>query len=161
MSDTTIEFKRLTGVDRSDIITQMNPALVRRHRPLTGDHFGRADGEAFFAAKEKLWAEHGDGPRAFMIDGRFAGWGGLPLEGGDADLALVLHPNHRGAGQALAGEILRRAFVEKGFESVPLRLPASRTRIKASLWLGVRPDGEAQVADKRFLRYRLTAIRIQ
>jgi len=31
----------------------------------------------WIAGKEKLWAEHGYGPWAFLIDGKFAGWGGL------------------------------------------------------------------------------------
>lgn len=32
----------------------------------------------------------------FFVDGQFAGWGGLQQEDGDADLALVLHPDYWG-----------------------------------------------------------------
>ncbi len=86
-----IEFKRLSKVDTSDIIELMNDPLARRQMPLARDNFGEPECEAFIAAKERLWEEHGYGPWAFIVDGKFAGWGGLQPENGDADLGLVLH----------------------------------------------------------------------
>jgi hypothetical protein len=38
--------------------------------------------------------EEWHGPWAFIVDGKFAGWGGLQPEEGDADLELVLHPDY-------------------------------------------------------------------
>lgn len=150
-----IEFKRLSEVDKADIIDLMNDPLVRRQMPLTSDNFSEADCAGFIAAKEHLWAEYGYGPWAFVVDGRFAGWGGLQPEHGDADLALVLHPAFWGTGKPIYDEIIRRAFGEMGFESVTILFPPSRTRIKGILRLGFKPDGEIEIGGERFIRYRL------
>lgn len=72
----------------------MNDPLVRRQLPLAPEHFSEIDCEAFIAAKEQLWDEYGYGPWAIVVDGQFAGWGGLQPEGGEADLVLVLHPDY-------------------------------------------------------------------
>lgn len=89
-----IEFRRLTEVDPADMIRLANDPLVRRHMPLSSGTFGEAEFESFVADKERLWEEHGYGPWAFYVDGEFAGWGGLQAEDGDADVALVLHPDY-------------------------------------------------------------------
>src|SRR5687767_7195624 len=68
-----IVFKRLSEVDPADLIALMNDPLVRRHMPLARGTFGPAECARFVAAKERLWAEHGYGPWAFVIDGEFAG----------------------------------------------------------------------------------------
>jgi [ribosomal protein S5]-alanine N-acetyltransferase len=109
-----IEFKRLSEVDRCDIIALMNNPLVRRHMPLAKGGFNSADCDRFVAAKERLWDAHGYGPWAFMVDGEFAGWGGLQPEGGDVDLGLVLHPKFWGAGRILYREIVSLAFGRLG-----------------------------------------------
>ena len=150
-----IEFKRLTEVERSEIVALMTNPLVRRHMPLTSDSFGESDCDEFIAAKERLWAEHGYGPWAFVVDGRFVGWGGLQPENGEADVALVLHPNHWGMGKALYDEVIGRAFGEMGFETVTVLLPPTRKRIKGLLRLGFEEDGEVEVGGERFIRYRL------
>ncbi len=152
-----IEFKRLSEVDKSDIIDLMNDPLVRRQMPLTRDNFGEAECEGFIAAKERLWAEHGYGPWAIVVDGKFAGWGGLQPEQGDADLALVLHPTYWGMGKPIYDEIIKRAFGEMGLESVTILFPPTRTRIKGILRLGFKPDGEVELGGERFIRYRLQA----
>jgi hypothetical protein len=150
-----IEFKRLSDVDKADIIELMNHPLVRRQMPLTNASFGEAECDGFVRGKEALWAEHGYGPWAFVVDGRFAGWGGLQPEDGDADLALVLHPRHWGIGRHIYDEIIRRAFGEMGFASVTILFPPTRTRVKGLLRLGFRPDGETVIGGERFLRFRL------
>jgi RimJ/RimL family protein N-acetyltransferase len=150
-----IEFKRLTEVDKFVIIELMNHPLVRRHMPLARGNFSESDCDAFVAAKEQLWAEHGYGPWAFVVDGQFVGWGGIQPEDGEADLGLVLHPNHWGLGQALYDEIIDRAFGEMGFETVVVLFPPSRTRIKGLLRLGFKQDGELELDGERFIRYRL------
>ena len=139
----TTEFKRLTEVDSSEIIELMNNPLVRRHMPLATSCFGESDCEEFIA------------PWAFVVDGQFVGWGGLQRENGEADLGLVLHPDHWGLGKTLYSEIIRRAFGEMGFEAVTVLLPPTRKNIKGLLRLGFRKNGQLEVADKTFLRYRL------
>ena len=133
----------------------MNHPLVRRQMPLLKGDFTKANCEAFIANKEKLWAHHGYGPWAFVINGRFAGWGGLQPEKGEVDLALVLHPDHWGKGKVLYKEIIRRAFDEMGLPSVTVLFPPSRTRIRGFLRLGFRKDKELEIDGALFTRYRL------
>ena len=151
-----IEFRRLTEVDKSEVIDLMNNPLVRRHMPLATGNFDNAAYKAFIADKEQLWKEHGYGPWAFYVDGKFVGWGGLQYEQGDADLALILHPDYWGLGKAIYQEIVKRAFGEMGFKSITVLFPPSRTRIKGLFYLGFKPDGELMVKGKRFLRFRYT-----
>jgi ribosomal-protein-alanine N-acetyltransferase len=153
-----VVFKRLSEVDRSAIIDLMNDPLVRRHMPLAKVNFGPAECDEFVAAKERLWEDYGYGPWAFVVDGEFAGWGGLQPEGGEVDLALVLHTKHWGLGKALYQEIISLAFGRLGFKSVTVLLPPTRTRVSGVLTLGFKPDGEAEVAGERFIRYRLNAL---
>lgn len=150
-----IEFKQLSEVNKADIIDLMNNPLVRRQMPLTSHNFDETDYEAFIAGKQKLWDEYGYGPWAFVVDGRFAGWGGLQPEEGDVDLAIVLHPDYWGMGKAIYDHIIDFAFEVKGFESVIILLPPSRTRVKGVLRLGFEPDGETETFGERFIRYRL------
>ncbi|MCB0195055.1 MAG: GNAT family N-acetyltransferase [Anaerolineae bacterium] len=150
-----IEFKRLTEVDKSAIIDLMNHPLVRRQMPLTRDNFDESDCDAFVTAKEQLWADYGYGPWAFVVDDQFVGWGGLQPENGEADLGLVLHPDHWGLGKALYDEIIARAFGEMGFNTVTVLFPPTRQRIKGLLKLGFREDGALEVGGERFIRYRL------
>ncbi len=150
-----IEYKRLTEVDKSEIIELMNNPLVRRHMPLTSDNFGKNECDEFIAAKERLWAEHGYGPWAFVVDEQFVGWGGLQPENGEAGLGLVLHPNYWGIGKTLYDEIIKRAFGEMGFETVTILFPPTRKRVKGILRMGFKKDGELEVEGECFVRYRL------
>lgn len=151
-----IEFKRLTEVEASEIIELMNNTLVRRQMPLLKGDFTEESCEKFVAGKEKLWKEHGYGPWAFIIDDTFAGWGGLQPEEGEADLALVLHPDFWGVGKVLYKMIIDRAFGEMGLDSVVVFFPPSRTRIKGFLRLGFKKDKEVKVGSEQFIRFRLT-----
>jgi ribosomal-protein-alanine N-acetyltransferase len=153
----TIAFRRLTEVDPASIIDLMNHPLVRRHLPLARGRFGPTECARFIASKEAMWEEHGYGPWAFMIGGEFAGWGGIQCEGGEADIGLVLHPKHWGAGKVLYHRIVDFAFGDRGFSSVIALLPPSRTRVTGVLKLGFRADGELVIAGERFIRYRLNA----
>ncbi len=152
-----LECKRLSEINSSDLIALNSNPLVRRQMPLADDSFGEAECVAWVAGKEKLWQEYGYGPWAFMVDGKFAGWGGLQFENGDADLGLVLHPDYWGLGKTIYDEIINRAFGEMGFESVIVLLPPTRTRVKGILRLGFQLDGEVELYGERFIRYRLWA----
>lgn len=152
----SIQFKRLTEINKADIMDLMNDPLVRRQMPLLTGDFTEESCDKFVASKEQLWIEQGYGPWAFIIDDRFAGWGGLQPEEGEVDLALVLHPDFWGNGHALYKEIIKRAFGEMGFESVTVLFPPTRTRIQGFLRLGFKEEKEVQVGDNTFIRYRLT-----
>ena len=133
----------------------MNNSLIRRQMPLLKEEFGDRDCDEFIAAKERLWTDHGYGPWAFVVDGHFAGWGGLQPENGEADLGLVLHPKYWGIGRTIYKKIIDRAFGKMGFESITALLPPTRTRIKGLFLLGFKVDGELEVGGERFIRYRL------
>ncbi len=150
-----IEFTRLSQVNKSDIIELMNNQLVRRQMPLLTGDFTEEDCDKFIASKEVMWNEQGYGPWAFVIDGKFAGWGGLQPEEDEVDLALVLHPDHWGVGKVLYKEIINKAFNEMGFESVTVLFPPTRTRIQGLLRLGFKEDKVLEVGDEQFIMYRL------
>ncbi len=150
-----IEFKRLSEVEKSEIIELMNNQLVRRQMPLLKDDFTESVCDKFIEAKELLWLEHGYGPWAFTVNGQFAGWGGLQPENGEADLALVLHPTYWGLGKILYKKIIGKAFGEMELKSVTVLFPPTRTRIKGLFRLGFKEDGELEVEGKQFIRYRL------
>lgn len=152
-----IEFVRLPNVDKRDIIELMNHPLVARHMPLLKVPFTEEDCDAFIARKEQLWAEHGYGPWGFLIDGRFAGWGGLQPEDGNADVAMVLHPNYWGYGKALLERVLKYGFGNLGLESVTIMLPLSRQSDRTMVRLGFQFEEQVELDGKPFRRYRLDA----
>lgn len=152
-----LEFVRLRDIDRAEIVALHTNPRVRHQIPLSDGSLDDAKCKAWVEGKEAQWEEHGYGPWAFLIDGEFAGWGGLQYEEGDADLGLVLHPDHWGMGKTIYQEIIGRAFGAMGFESLIILLPPSRQRIRGILRLGFEPDGEVEIHGERFLRYRLYA----
>ena len=109
-----LEFKRLTEVDLADIISLNNNPDVLRQMPLASANFDLVKANEWVQQKDAQWQQHGYGPWAFVIDQHFAGWGGLQYEEGDADLALVLHPQFWGNGKAIYQEIVKRAFTMLG-----------------------------------------------
>ena len=151
-----IQFQRLTEIKHDDIIALMNNPLVRRQMPLLKGNFDKEACIAFIKAKEELWDKHGYGPWAFIINNKFAGWGGLQPEYGEADLALVLHPDYWGKGKTLFQLIMVRAFDEMDIPSITVFFPSSRTRIQGIVQLGFVRDGELMIQNTQFLRYRLT-----
>jgi ribosomal-protein-alanine N-acetyltransferase len=56
-----IEFKRLSEVDRADMVNLANDPLVRRHMPLASGTFDEADCEKFVADKENSGKSTGTG----------------------------------------------------------------------------------------------------
>ena len=154
-----VELKRLTEVSKADIIDLMNSPLVRKYMPLATGKFDENRCDKFIAAKEKLWDEHGYGPWAFIVNGQFAGWGGLQPEQGEVEIALVLHPNHWGIRKTLFlyKLIIRYAFQTLKLKSVIALFPPSRTRIKGILRLGFKEEGELMVKGEPFICYRLNA----
>jgi RimJ/RimL family protein N-acetyltransferase len=152
-----LEFTHMSKVDIAEYIALNNNPLVRRQMPLSDDNFGEKECQEWVTGKEKQWDEYGYGPWAFILDGKFAGWGGLQYESGDADLGLVLHPDYWGMGKTIYEEIIKRAFGAMKLESVTILLPPTRTRIKGILRLGFQVDGEVEIEGEKFIRYRLFA----
>lgn len=135
----------------------MNDPAVGRFLPLLAGEFTAEDCRAFLAAKQSLWDQHGYGPWAFRIDGRFAGWGGLQPEEGEADFALILHPDYWGWGRRIFDLVRRQAFGPMGLSSITALLPPARSNARAIARLGFLEDGEVRIGGQVFRRYRLTA----
>lgn len=152
-----LEFKHLREIDIQEIIALHANPLVRRQMPLFNGKFGEDECREWVEGKEGQWQLYGYGPWAFLVDGRFAGWGGFQYENGDPDLGLVLHPEYWGWGKHIYQELIQRGFGEMGFGSVTILLPPSRTRVKGILRLGFLPEGEVEIEGERFVKYRLFA----
>ncbi|HMB63721.1 MAG TPA: GNAT family N-acetyltransferase [Eudoraea sp.] len=150
-----IELKRLTEVKKPELINLMNHPMVRRQMPLLKESFNESACNKFIAAKELLWMDYGYGPWAFFIEGHFAGWGGLQPEDGEADLALVLHPDYWGMGKTIYQHIIKRAFYEMNLESVTILFPPTRIHINGLLKLGFKKESEVMLGRQLFIKYRL------
>lgn len=133
----------------------MNNPSVKRQMPLLKGDFNEDVCNRFIQAKEELWNTYGFGPWAIFINENFSGWGGLQPENGEADLALVLHPNYWGFGKLIYEKIMAKAFGEMELESVTVLFPPSRKRIKGLLKLGFERDNELLIDNERFIRFRL------
>ena len=150
-----IEFKRLHEVGTADLLLLMNHELVRRQMPLFQGDFTEEDLEKFVTEKEQMWIEFGYGPWVFYVDDAFVGWGGLQPENGEADLAMVLHPDYWGLGKSIYTKIIKKAFNEMGLDSITILLPQTRTKVKGLFRLGFQEEGEVQIQSVPFVKYRL------
>jgi RimJ/RimL family protein N-acetyltransferase len=144
----------LSSIPASELVALLNDPDVHRHMPLGGDHWDEAKALDWARAKDAQWQANGFGPWAIRLDGIFAGWGGFQKEDADADLGLVLLPQHWGSGAAIFRELLRRGAT-MDLPDVTVLLPPSRRRMKGLSRLGFVPDGEVDYAGHRFLKFRL------
>jgi len=151
-----IQFVHLFEIEQAQIIALMNNELVGKHLPLLGNGFSAENCHAFLKAKHQLWDEHGFGPWAFLINGEFAGWGGLQPEHGDADFALVLHPRFWGWGRKIFNKVKEQAFNNMNLGSITILLPPNRPNSKTVTRLGFIEDGELTIEGEIFLRFRLS-----
>lgn len=156
MEKRQIEFVELASIEAQQVIDLMNNPLVRRQMPLLQGEFGKEEYRAFIDAKAKLWKEQGFGPQAFLVDGQFAGWGGLQPENGEVDLALVLHPKFWGLGKRIYQILIEQAFETMNLTSVTVLFPPGRTRIQGFLRLGFQAEDEVEISGTQFVRYRLS-----
>jgi [ribosomal protein S5]-alanine N-acetyltransferase len=153
----SLKLIRLSEVELADIIALHNDPRVLRHMPLAGAPFGEFECRRWVESKEAQWTANGYGPWGILIDNGFAGWGGLQLEAGDADLALVLSPEYWGHGRAICREITRIAFDEMGLQSVTALLPPRGARLNGMVRFGFQADGQVEISGSMFYRYRLWA----
>jgi hypothetical protein len=151
----TISYCRLNEVNKDEIISLMNCPQVGRLLPLLTEPFNDEICEGFVKTKEQLWAEHGYGPKAVLIDGQFAGWGGLQAEEGEVDFALILHPSYWGYGRQIYADFLHDAFHRMEVPSITILFPPTRTNQRAISRLGFISDGMMEVDGHQFHRYRL------
>jgi len=151
-----IEFVQLFEIRQEQIIDLMNNEMVGKQLPLLAGGFSVENCQTFLKAKQQLWEVHGYGPWAFLINGAFAGWGGLQPEHGDADFALVLHPEFWGWGRKIFNKVKDRAFNQMNLSSITILFPPSRSNSKAITRLGFVEDGELTVDGELFEKFRLT-----
>lgn len=154
-----IQLRKLNEVEYKDLMDLMNNPLVRRQMPLFDKVFTQEDCSRFITAKEGLWLAHGYGPWAFIVDNKFAGWGGLQPEQGEPDLALMLHPDYWGIGKKLYQIIIEKAFGSMGLDTITVLLPLTRGKMNSLSKLGFVEDGTFKIEGKGFVRYRLNRIK--
>lgn len=153
MSD--IAFVPLSDIAEDDIVSLMSDPGVGRQMPLLAGGFDKETCRAFLDAKARMWAEHGYGPRAILIGGAFAGWGGLQPERGDADFALVLHPRFWGWGRRIFARVRDRAFGEMRLASFTILFPPGRRNARAVTRIGFAQEDTLIIDGTPFVRYRL------
>ncbi|MGH1360450.1 MAG: GNAT family N-acetyltransferase [Burkholderiaceae bacterium] len=149
-----IELTDLQTVQIDQLISLMNDQKVRKHLPLLDQNFSVASCREFLKSKEALWAQHGYGPWAFVIQNQFAGWGGLQPEHGEADFALVLHPKFWGWGRRIFDKIKAQAFGPMNLQTITALLPTSRSNARAITRLGFVEQDQLTINQVDFTRYR-------
>ncbi|MDQ8953167.1 N-acetyltransferase [Acinetobacter rudis] len=151
-----IQFERLKKISNQDIIEVNTNEHVLKQMPLAnGVIFDEEFCIKWVEEKENQWEKYGYGPWAFVVDGKFAGWGGLQHEDGEADLALVLHPLYWGVGKQIFYKIIKKAFTEMSLESITILLPSTRKKLKGIYLLGFVFDGTVTLGGEYFARFRL------
>ena len=155
-----IKFIHLSEVKEQEIIDLMNNKIVGKQMPLLRKGFSAEDYKTFLKAKKEIWDEHGYGPWAFLVNDKFAGWGGLQPENGEADFALVLHPEFWGYGKKIFDKIKSWAFNETNIKTITALFPPSRTNSKAIKHLGFIDDGELTIDNNLFIRFRINKPKI-
>ncbi|WP_404460830.1 GNAT family N-acetyltransferase [Providencia rettgeri] len=150
-----IQFLRLPQIPTAEIIALNTHPLVLKHMPLGDALFDEAFCRNWVAGKEQHWSQYGYGVWAFVIDGQFAGWGGLQNENGDAGLALVLHPVFWGEGKRIAVQMIQKAFSSLNIDSLTIHLPLTRLKLAALLRYGFVEDGLVDFDGVPFKRFRL------
>lgn len=147
-------FHKLAEIDAGQVVALLNDPDVRRHMPLSSEHWTERSAQQWAQAKDAQWEANGYGPWAIRIDGEFVGWGGFQREGDEADLGLVLFPRHWGRGAAIFRALLDRG-IAMGIGNLTILLPPSRQRLKGLARLGFEPAGELDYAGHHFLKFRL------
>mgnify|MGYP005698787257 CR=1 FL=1 len=150
-----IKFVKLSTIEEDDLIQLMNNERVGRLLPLLTKEFTKEDCREFILEKKKMWDEFGYGPFAFVINGEFAGWGGLQPENGDADFALILHPRFWGWGKRIFTKVKDWAFEELDIDSITVLFPLTRKNSKVLLRFGFFEDGNLSINNYKFNRFRL------
>lgn len=150
-----LRFARLTEVPVADLVAHMSDPRLREHMPLLTGAWGAAEATAFVAAKEACWARDGLGHWAFLVGGRYVGWGGFQKEGAEWDFGLVLRPQDFGLGQRITRAALDFARADARIPFVTFLLPPSRRNLGALHRIGAQAVGHYDYGGAMFLKYRL------
>ncbi|BBV07951.1 TPA: N-acetyltransferase [Providencia stuartii] len=150
-----IQLQRLSQINCHDIIALNTHPLVLAHMPLGDNQFDETFCKEWVKQKEQHWQTHGFGVWALTFDGVFGGWGGFQDENGDADLALVLHPDYWGYGKNIAKKIVEQAAAQLSLTSITIHLPLSRKKLGAIRRYGFIEEGEVDFDGVAFKRFRL------
>jgi len=155
---TVIEFAPLSSVDSETLLALFTDERVIRHMPLAEPEPMTPDEiRGWISAKEAITKRHGFGPQAILLDGVFAGWGGIEPDGDGASISLVLFPAFWGRGRRILEILVEEAFGRRGLPYVLVELPPSRTRVRGLLRLGFREVDDRLIEGERFIVYRLDA----
>ena len=150
-----ITFTRLSEIDPKEISAHMSDPRVAEHMPLLTFAWNVEVAKQFVAKKEACWARDGLGHWAFLMNGRYVGWGGFQREGDEWDFGLVLRPDAFGLGKRIAKKAIDFAIADERIPFVTFLLPPSRKNLGALQRLGAKQIGEIDYDDARFLKFRL------
>ncbi len=158
MSRSTITFVPLSSIDLEELRALNTDPQVMRHMPLADPGPMSPDElRDWVAGKEAITQQHGFGPQAILLDGDFAGWGGIEPDDAGASISLVLSPAFWGRGREILNVLLEEAFGRLGLPYVLVEFPPTRTRVRGLLRLGFREVGDRTIEGERFVVYRLEA----
>jgi RimJ/RimL family protein N-acetyltransferase len=153
-----IAFAPLSSIDAEELRALLSDPQVIRHMPLADPETMSPDEiRDWVAGKKAITQQHGFGPRAILLDGDFAGWGGIEPDGDGASISLVLFLAFWGRGREILDVLLEEAFGRLGLPYVLVEFPPSRTRVRGLLHLGFREVGDRTIEGERFVVYRLDA----
>ena len=153
-----IAFTPLSSIDPEQLRALLTDPQVIRHMPLADPEPMTPDElRDWVAGKEAIRQQHGFGPQAILLDGDFAGWGGIEPDDAGASISLVLFPAFWGRGRQILDVLLEEAFRRLGLPYVLVEFPPSRTRVRGLLHLGFREVGDSTIEGERFVVYRLDA----
>jgi hypothetical protein len=153
-----IAFAPLSSIDPDQLRALFTDQAVIRHMPLANpEPMSQDEVRDWVTGKEAIMQQHGFGPQAILLDGDFAGWGGIEPDGAGASISLVLLPAFWGWGRRILDALLEEAFRRLGLPYVLVEFPPSRTRVRGLLHLGFRIVGDRTIEGERFVVYRLDA----
>lgn len=133
----------------------MSDPRLAEHMPLLSMTWDTDVARKFIASKEKCWARDGLGHWAFLLDGRYIGWGGFQKEVDEWDFGLVLRHDAFGLGLRIAREAIEFAIADDRIPFVTFLLPPSRKNLSALQGLSTKQIGEVIYSGAAFLKYRL------
>ncbi len=150
-----ITFARLTEVEPAEIADHMSDPRVAEHMPLLNFGWEEKVAAGFVSKKEDCWARDGLGHWAFLVDGKYVGWGGFQKEGDEWDFGLVLRPDSFGLGRRITKKAIEFAKSDDRIPYVTFLLPPSRKNLSAFRKLGAQQVDAIEYAGERFLKFRL------
>lgn len=155
MLKNVIEMVRLTEIDPSEIVAHMSDPRVGEHMPLLTFAWDTKVAASFVSKKEAYWERDGLGHWAFLVDGKYVGWGGFQKEGEEWDFGLVLRPDSFGLGRRIATKAIHFALANDRIPFVTFLLPPSRKNLGALARLGAKQVGQVEYEGETFLKFRL------